>query len=58
MDTLKYKRQVRDHFNKTVHDEDTIDKVAEVIGYERRVEDGTIHSTVPVSRAGQTGHHS
>jgi hypothetical protein len=31
--TVKYKRQVRDFYNKNVHDESTITKVAEVIGF-------------------------
>jgi hypothetical protein len=35
--TLKLKRQVRDHYNKSVNDEDTIKQVADVIGYEREV---------------------
>ena len=29
--TIKLKRQIRDHFNKTVHDPATLNKVAEVI---------------------------
>ena len=29
--TIKLKRQIRDHFNKKVHDQATLDKVAEVI---------------------------
>lgn len=33
MDTLKYKRQVRDWYNKNVHDAHTIDKVAEAISF-------------------------
>ena len=31
--TLKLKRQVRDHYNKSVKDKNTIERVAEVIGY-------------------------
>jgi len=33
--TLKLKRQVRDHYNKSVKDVDTIERVAEVIGYRK-----------------------
>jgi hypothetical protein len=32
--TLKLKRQVRDHYNKKVHDRDTLVKVAEVIKFQ------------------------
>jgi len=32
-EVIKLKRQVRDHFNKTVHDAITLLKVAEVIDY-------------------------
>lgn len=35
---LKYKRQVRDWYNKNVHDEETIDKVANVIQYPKEEE--------------------
>lgn len=31
--TLKLKRQVRDHYNKNVHDESIINKIARLIGY-------------------------
>lgn len=31
--TLKLKRQVRDHYNKKVHDVETIKRVALIIGY-------------------------
>ena len=45
-DTLKYKRQVRDWYNKHVHDEETIDRVATIIRYPKE-EDAccTQHST-------------
>jgi hypothetical protein len=33
--TLKYKRQVRDHYNKHVCDKAVIDKVADVIDFPR-----------------------
>lgn len=37
-DTLKYKRQVRDFYNKNVHDKETIDLVAKVIRYPKEEE--------------------
>ena len=37
--TLKLKRQVRDHYNKKVHDRETLVKVAQVINYEIKEED-------------------
>ena len=42
---LKYNRQVRDWYNKHVHDEETIDKVAEVIQYPKEEECSTQPST-------------
>lgn len=35
---LKYKRQVRDWYNKHVHDEETINEVAKVIQYPKEEE--------------------
>lgn len=34
--TLKFKRQVRDYYNKNVNTEETIQKVADAMGYERK----------------------
>lgn len=33
--TIKLKRQVRDYFNKNVHDRGLITKVAKLIGYKK-----------------------
>lgn len=37
-DILKFKRQVRDWYNKTTNDETTIQAVADTIGYTRKEE--------------------
>jgi len=39
---IKYKRQIRDHFNKTVSDKAILDRVAAIISYKRKKNRGKL----------------
>ena len=57
MDKLKLKRRIRDWFNKNVDDEETLMKVAKVIGYGKEIDHAALYSSIPVSGTGQIGHN-
>ena len=48
-DVLKFKRQIRDYFNKNIHDLIALTLVADTIGYKRKeAVENVVHSTVPI----------